>query len=70
MFLEIGFDGFYLCRAANVALPGGVAVFPGVGPGRTPEDVLKEYGLEPGPVETLDAANALTMVAWAPRSGG
>ncbi|HLH50006.1 MAG TPA: dihydrofolate reductase [Roseiarcus sp.] len=68
LFLDLGCDGFYLCRAAKVALPGGVTVFPGVGPGRTPEDVLKEYGFEPGPVQTLDEANALTFVVWTRRS--
>lgn len=67
LFLETGFDVFYLCRAANVDLPGGVAVFPEVASGRTPEDVLAHYGMEAGPVEVLDAANAITMVAWTPR---
>jgi hypothetical protein len=53
-----------LCRAAHVALPGGVSVFPEVAADRTPEDVLAGYGLKPGPVDILDAANAITMVAW------
>jgi dihydrofolate reductase len=70
LFLETGFDAFYLCRADKVALPGGVTVFPEVGPSRTPEDILKGYGLEPGPVEILDEANAITVVAWTPRERG
>jgi dihydrofolate reductase len=69
LFLDMGFDVFYLCRAAHVALPGGVSVFPEVAADRTPEDVLAGYGLKPGPVEILDAANAITMVAWT-REGG
>jgi hypothetical protein len=66
-FFDIGFDAFYLCRAANVALPGGVTVFPQVGPDRSPEDVLAQRGFEPGPVETLDEVNKLTLVIWKPR---
>jgi dihydrofolate reductase len=69
MFFGIGFDVFYLCRAENVTVPGGVQVFPQVGPGRSPDDVLAQSGLAPGPVQTLDEANALTLVAWAPRAG-
>jgi dihydrofolate reductase len=54
---------FYLSRAPHVALPGGRPVFPEV-PARSPEDVLSGHGLIPGPVEVLDAAKGLTMVAW------
>jgi dihydrofolate reductase len=65
LFLEDGYDGFYLCRAANVSLPGGVAVFPQVTATRSPEDVLKDFGYEAGPVEMLDEENAVTFVVWA-----
>ena len=57
------YDVFYLSRAPNVLLPDGRPVFPEV-PARTPEEVLRGRGLIPGPVETLDAANGLTMVRW------
>jgi dihydrofolate reductase len=62
LFLD-HYDTFYLSRAPNVLLPGGRPVFPEV-PHRTPEDVLRSGGLTPDPVETLDAANGLTMVRW------
>ena len=48
LFLEIGFDAFHLSRAGKVLIPGGRPVFPQV-PGRTPEEVLTEHGLVPGP---------------------
>jgi dihydrofolate reductase len=63
-FFDIGFDAFYLCRAANVKLPGGVRVFPQVETDRSPEDVLTQLCFEAGPVETLDEANAITLVVW------
>jgi dihydrofolate reductase len=66
LFLKDGFDGFYLCRAANVKLPGGVAVFPQVAADRSPEDVLEQFGYKAGPVQTLDEANAVTYVIWTP----
>jgi dihydrofolate reductase len=66
VFLDGGFDAFYLCRAAHVTLPGGVAVFPQVNTERTPEDVLEQFGYDAGPVETLDEANAVTYVVWTP----
>ena len=42
------FDAFHLSRVADVRLPGGVPVFPDIGPDRTPEDVLAAHGLKPG----------------------
>ena len=32
------------------------------------EKVLTHFGLEPGPVQTLDAASALSLVAWTRRA--
>jgi dihydrofolate reductase len=66
LFLKDGFDAFYLCRAANVTLPGGVTVFPQVGPDCSPEDVLTQFGYDAGPVQILDEANAVTFVVWTP----
>jgi dihydrofolate reductase len=63
LFLAIGYDVFHLSRAAKVHLPGGRPVFPGVGP-RSPEDLLAEHGLEPGPVKILDAAAGATLCTW------
>jgi len=58
------FDAFHLSRVADVRLPGGVPVFPGIGPGRTPEDLLVAHGLKPGPERVLDAAAGATLVTW------
>jgi dihydrofolate reductase len=63
IFLERGFDAFHLSRVAGVRLPGGRPVFPEV-PNRTPEDVLAEHGLKPGPKRALDAAAGATLVTW------
>lgn len=69
LFLEIGFDAFHLSRAGKVRIPGGRPVFPQV-PGRTPEEVLTEHGLVPGPVQVLDAMAEATLVTWqAPANG-
>jgi dihydrofolate reductase len=62
MFLP-RYDVFHLTRAPDVWLPGGRPVFPQV-PQRTPEEVLASYGLKPGPVQVLDAANDVTVVSW------
>jgi dihydrofolate reductase len=64
LFLDIGYDAFHLTRAANVRLPGGRPVFPGIGPGRTPEDVLASRGLKPGAPRMLDQAAGVTLVTW------
>jgi dihydrofolate reductase len=64
LFLDIGYDAFHLSRAAKVRLPGGRPVFRDIGPGRTPEDVLADRGLKPGPVQVLDQAAGATLVSW------
>ena len=63
MFLPIGYDAFHLSRAANVSLPGGRPVFPEV-PERTPEEILANYGLRPGPVQVLDEKAGASLVTW------
>jgi hypothetical protein len=63
LFLDIGFDAFHLSRAGKVAIPGGRPVFSQV-PGQTPEQVLRSYGLAPGPARVLDAPAEATLVTW------
>jgi dihydrofolate reductase len=63
-FLAIGFDCFHLSCVPDVRLPDGRPVFPGVGPARSPDDVLRSHGLKPGPLRMLDAARGVTMVTW------
>jgi len=67
MFLEIGYDAFHLTRAGKVKLPGGMPVFAQTRSGQSPEDVLCEHGLAPGPVRILDEVNAVTLVSWRPK---
>ena len=68
LFLDIGYDAFHLSRADKVKLPGGPPVFSKIGPDHSPEDVLAQYGLEPGPVQILDAANGVSLVTWTRRA--
>ena len=64
LFLTVGYDAFHLSRAGEVQLPGGVPVFSQLRSGRSPDDVLAEFGLEPGPPQVLDEINAVTLVSW------
>ncbi|MGO8797550.1 MAG: dihydrofolate reductase [Roseiarcus sp.] len=64
LFLDIGYDVFYLTRADKVKLPGGVPVFSQVRGDRSPEDVLAQHGYEPEPKRMLDEANAVSVVGW------
>jgi dihydrofolate reductase len=63
LFLAIGYDVFHLSRAGKAHIANGRPVFPGVGP-RSPEDLLAEQGLAPGPVQVLDTAAQLTLCSW------
>jgi dihydrofolate reductase len=63
LFLELGYDAFYLTRAAHARLPGGRPVFPGI-PARTPEELLTAHGLKPEPVRVLDASEGVTLATW------
>jgi hypothetical protein len=64
MFLEIGYDAFHMSRAGKAKLPGGTPVFSSVKSGRSPEEILAQSGLEPGPREILDETNELSLVTW------
>jgi dihydrofolate reductase len=64
LFLDIGYDAFHLTRAPHVHLPGGRPVFPGIGPDRTPEDLLAGAGLRPGAQSLLDPTADVTLVTW------
>ncbi len=58
------YDAFHLTRAAFAKIPGGRPVFPAVGPGRTPEDVLAANGLVPGARRDIDTASGITLTTW------
>ena len=64
LFLKIGYDIFYLARAGQVRLPGGVPVFCQVVFGQSPEDVLRHAGLKPA--ETLRLEHEVSLVKWSP----
>lgn len=64
LFLELGYDAFYLSRASKARLPGGRPVFPGIPP-RTAEALLAGHGLKAGAARQLDAAAGLTLTTWA-----
>jgi hypothetical protein len=57
------YDTFWISQAPRVRLPGGVGVFPGV-PERTPEQVLRDSGLQPRETRVLDEAQQVTVTAW------
>jgi len=63
LFLKIGFDVFHLSRAGRLVLPGGRPVFPQV-PAKTPDQLLTELGLKPGPLQVLDPAEDVTLLSW------
>jgi dihydrofolate reductase len=62
LFLD-RYDAFHLSRAANVRIPGGRPVFPGV-PASSPEDVLRSHGLAPDASKVLDREHGLTLTVW------
>ena len=62
LFLTIGYDVFYLARAAEVRLPGGMPVFSQGRRGRSPEDTLREAGLKPA--ETCRLEHEVSLVKW------
>jgi hypothetical protein len=63
LFLQLGYDVFYLSRAPNVRLPGGRPVFPGIPPD-TPETLLARHGLKSDPARVLDPSEGITLTAW------
>jgi dihydrofolate reductase len=63
MFLPL-YNEFHLSHAANAKIPGGRPVFSAVGPNASPEDVLMQHGLKPGPRRELDPAAAVSEVTW------
>jgi hypothetical protein len=69
MFLAIGYDVFHLSRAAKVNLPGGPPVFSEARSGVSPEGVLSQFNMAPGPLQMLDPANAVSLVDWTRKAG-
>ncbi len=62
LFLTIGYDVFYLARAEEVRLPGGMPVFLEGRSGRPPEEILREGGLKPAERRQLE--HEVSLVKW------
>jgi len=63
MFLPL-YAQFHLSHAARAKIPGGRPVFGAVGPNASPDDVLMQHGLKPGPRRELDPAAGVSVVTW------
>jgi len=66
LFLNIGYDAFFL-TCAKASVPRGRPVFPGVGKGTTPADVLAKHGLVLRHSRVLDAATDTVLEEWGPK---
>lgn len=64
LFLQVGFDAFYLTRNAETRLPGGVPVFTDCGQAGSADRVLRGAGLVPAHRERLDAAAAIVQTVY------
>ena len=64
LFLEIGFDAFYLSRAHGVSLPGGRALFSVCDTGLSAEAVLASAGLRVSEMIALDPDHGVDMNVW------
>lgn len=67
LFLK-GYDAFYLVRADQVWLPGGVPTFAQGRFGQSPNETLKGAGLRFGKLEPLE--DNVTLTVWTRGSGG
>ena len=62
LFLETGYDAFFLCRSDSVSLPDGVPIFLQGKSGMSPDQLLSDFGLEPSASEALD--ERVQLVTW------
>lgn len=67
LFLNIGYDAFFLTRA-EASVPRGRPVFPGIGGGVTPEEMLQRHGLVLRSTRLLDAPTGTKLEEWGPRA--
>jgi len=64
LFLEMGFDTFYLTRNTRMRLPGGVPIFTGCGPVGCADRVLRRAGLVLVGRERLDGAGSVVRMIF------
>ncbi len=62
LFLRLGYDAFRLCRAVDVRLQGGLALFARDRFDGEPEASLSSAGLRPGP--TVALGEGVTLTDW------
>ena len=67
LFLNVGYDAFYMTRA-QASIPRGRPVFPGIGKGVTPEDVLQKHGMALRGTRMLDEATDTRVEEWGPKA--
>ena len=67
LFLGIGYDAFFLSRT-DASIPTGRPVFPGVGNGTTPQDIMQKHGLVLRDTRMLDAATNTRVEEWGPKA--
>ncbi len=67
LFLGVGYDAFFLSRT-DASVPRGRPVFPGVGKGVTPEEVMGKYALVLRDTRMLDAATNTRVEEWGPKA--
>lgn len=67
LFLNIGYDAFFLTRT-QASVPQGRPLFPGIGRGTTPEDVLKRHGLVLRNTRMLDETTDTKVEEWGPKA--
>ena len=64
------YDAFFLSRAPDARIPGGLCVFSEVERGATPEAVMSSHGLQASGERTLDSQAGVTVTLWLrPRAG-
>jgi hypothetical protein len=63
-FRVIGYDAFHLAWVPRVKIPDGRPCFSDVRPGWSVMDVLREDGLDAGPVRVLDPRDGVLLSVW------
>jgi hypothetical protein len=64
LFLAVGYDAFHLSRAHGVSLPGGIALFAGLGRAETAEGRLRRHGLFPDRTRMIDPARRVSLTVF------
>jgi dihydrofolate reductase len=63
LFLNPGYASFHLARAEGSYVPNGTKLFSGLGDS-TPEQLLADHGMQPGPTTWLDQEARVSLTVW------